>query len=135
MGDSLGARVVLRALLVTGAALFAAMAFSHWNQIKVPIMFVYYDVPSEPYQDKIIAFCLAAYSLFFVGAALHRGAVPFAWAGLVAAVAGLSALNLSADLAAALPEGGTTLWYWVQTGVFAVFALLIGWLWTRARWE
>jgi len=135
MEKSIGARIILRALLVIGAALFGAMAFSHWNQIKVPLMFVYYDVPSTPYQDKIIAFCLIAYALFFVGAALNRGTVPYAWAALVAAVVGLSGVNLSADLAAAIPEGGTTLWYWAQTAVFAVFAGLIGWLFLRAKWD
>lgn len=132
---SVGARIVLRALLAIGAALFGAMAFSHWNGLKAPLMYVYFDVPSVPYQDKIIAFCLATYAVIFVGASLHRVMVPFALAGLAAAVIGLAGVNLSDELAAAIPEGGTTLWYWAQTALFAVFAGVIGWLWTRAKWD
>ncbi len=43
---------------------FVCMAIAHFFGIKVPILFVYYDIPFHAYQDKIISFCIATYAIF-----------------------------------------------------------------------
>jgi CHASE2 domain-containing sensor protein len=55
-----------------------------------------------------------------VNAALNRSAVPFALIALGVTVLGLSAVNVSAALAAVL-DGRPTRVYWLQTGLIAAY--------------
>ena len=49
---------ILKWLLLAGALYFLAVAVVHSAGLKVPGLFVYYNVPSYSYQDRIIS-CLA----------------------------------------------------------------------------
>jgi hypothetical protein len=116
---------LLRPALWAGVAYFCCMATAHFFGIKVPLLFVYYDVPFYAYQDKIIAFAVVAYACLFATAALDRAAVPAALAALGVTVVGLAAVNVSDDLRSVL-DGRSTAAYWVQTGLIAAyFALLL----------
>ena len=75
-------------------------------------------MPSNHYQDLIIAFCALTYAVLFFTAARHRTAVPGALVALGGTVAGLSAVNASPALAQMIPRAATTA-YWVQTGMIA----------------
>ncbi len=125
-------RSLLAIGLWAGVAYFCCMATAHFFSIKVPLLFVYWDVPFHAYQDKIIAFAVVAYVCLFAAAALHREAVPFALAALGVTVLGLAAVNLSSDLAAVL-QGRSTLAYWIQTGLIAAYFLLLVGLAARGR--
>ena len=109
--------MLLKGLFFTGGVYFVSMACSHWVQLKLPLLYIYYDVPSTPYQDKIISFCAATYAIVFFQAARSpaRGGLTAVLA-LAAAVAGLSAINLSEDLASQIGSKSTTP-YWTQTGM------------------
>lgn len=96
------------------------MAVAHFFGLKYPLLFRYYDVPFYAYQDKIIAFAVVAYVCLFVNAALSRSAVPFALTALGVTVLGLSAVNVSAALAAVL-DGRSTRVYWLQTGLITAY--------------
>jgi CHASE2 domain-containing sensor protein len=63
---------------------------------------------------------VVAYVCLFVNAALNRSAVPFALIALGVTVLGLSAVNVSAALAAVL-DGRSTHVYWLQTGLIAAY--------------
>jgi hypothetical protein len=110
----------LRIGLWAGVAYFCCMAVAHFFGFKYPLLFVYYDVPFYAYQDKIISFAVVAYVCLFVNAALNRSAVPFALIALGVTVLGLSAVNVSAALAAVL-DGRSTRVYWLQTGLIAAY--------------
>ena len=108
--------------LWAGVAYFCCMAAAHYLGLKVPLLFVYYDVPFHAYQDRIIAFAVVAYVCLFATAARHRVAVPAALVALGVTVAGLASVNLSDALAAVL-DGRSTVAYWLQTGLIAAYFL------------
>ncbi|MAQ35295.1 MAG: hypothetical protein CL542_14885 [Alcanivorax sp.] len=104
--------------LLACTAYFLAMSTAHFIGFKVPVLFVYWDVPSNHYQDMIISFCAFTYATLSFAAYRHRVAVPALLVALVGTVLGLSAVNSSAALAQMI-DGGTTTAYWLQTGMIA----------------
>ena len=121
----------LRILLLAGVAYFCAMAVAHFFGIKVPLLFVYYDVPYHAYQDKIISFAVVAYACLFFAAASRRDVVPAALFALAVTVLGLAAVNLSDALASVL-DGRSTVAYWLQTALFAGYLVVLAALHRRA---
>jgi hypothetical protein len=115
---------LLRASLLSCTGYFTAMAAAHFTSFKVPVLFIYYDTPFYAYQDKIISFCALAFAIFFHTASFNRATVPAAIATMAVVVAGLSAVNVSAELAEVL-DGRPTTMYWLQT---AMIAGLTAWL-------
>lgn len=111
---------ILNASLWAGVAYFCCMALAHFFGLKVPLLFVYYDVPFHAYQDKIISFAVVAYVCLFASAARERAVVPAALVALAVTVLGLSAVNVSDALASVL-GGRSTQAYWLQTGLIAVY--------------
>lgn len=126
------ADTLLRWSLWMGVAYFCCMAVAHFFGLKVPLLFVYYDVPFHAYQDKIISFAVVAYVCLFATAARHPVAVPAALVALGVTVAGLAAVNLSEALATVLADRSTFA-YWLQTGLIAVYFLWLVVLYARSR--
>jgi hypothetical protein len=116
--------VLLRLALWAGAAYFCCMAVAHFFGLKYPLLFVYYDVPFYAYQDKIISFAVVAYICLFVNAALDGSAVPAAIVALGVTVLGLSAVNGSDALETVL-DGRSPIAYWMQTGLIALYFILL----------
>lgn len=54
-----------RALLLFCALYFLAVALAHQLGIKMPMLFVFYDVASERYQDLIISFLAFGWAMLF----------------------------------------------------------------------
>ncbi|NQV15844.1 hypothetical protein HQ531_10340 [bacterium] len=52
-------------LLYSGAVYFFCVAMVHSLGIKIPGLFVYFNVPSYAYQDRIISFLALGWSAFF----------------------------------------------------------------------
>jgi hypothetical protein len=134
MSNSNPPSVPLRLALWAGAAYFCCMAMAHFFGLKYPLLFIYYDVPFYAYQDKIISFAVVAYICLFVNAALDHSAVPAAIVSLGVTVLGLSAVNGSDALATVL-DGRTTLPYWMQTGLIALYFILLTILYVVGRRE
>lgn len=59
----------LKTLLYIGSAYFFLMSFAHILNIKIPVLFVYYNVPSNIYQDKLIGLLVFGWGLFYCLAA------------------------------------------------------------------
>ena len=58
--------------LLACTAYFLAMSTAHFIGFKVPVLFVYWDVPSNHYQDMIISFCAFTYATLSFAAYRHR---------------------------------------------------------------
>jgi hypothetical protein len=125
---------MLNAALWAGVAYFCCMAAAHFFGWKVPLLFVYYDVPFHAYQDKIISFAVVAYVCLFAAAARERSVVPAALLALAVTVLGLIAVNVSDALASVL-DGRSTRAYWLQTGLIAGYLVLLVVLYARSRHE
>ncbi len=99
---------ILKWLLLAGAVYFLAIAIVHMLRIKIPFLFVYYDLPSYGYQDRIISFLSFGWSAFLFTASIdpakNRDAVKaILFAGL-AAVFGLNVINSVTNFRALSPD-------------------------------
>ena len=124
---------LLKYALLVGVVYFVFMAIAHYFGIKQPLLFIYYDTPFYAYQDKIIAFAVVAYAALFYSAAYLRAVVPAALVVLGITVLGLASINSSEELRTVLTEGQATTPYWVQTGLIAVYFVLLLLLYIRDR--
>ena len=92
---------ILKCFLLLGSIYFFGVSVAHLFSLKIPGLFIYFNVPSYAYQDKIISFLAFgwAISLFvgFINPLANKGIIKsFIIAGL-GAIIGLSIINLSAD--------------------------------------
>ena len=121
--------VRLMKLSLGGLALyFLLIALAHISSTKIPLLFVYFNVPSHAYQDNIIAFMAFGWAVFFFTASHDpQGNLPLVRAILIAAAGALAVLsytNLTTDFAALAPD--IPIWpFWAQT---AVLATISAWL-------
>lgn len=122
--SSNGPTGALRRILILASGLSLAMALAHLTGVKVPVLFVYPDVPSHAYQDKLIGLGLIGFAGLGLAALRDRGAVPILAGALWLAVAGLVHVNLSDALAAVAGRGAGTL-PWLSTAGFAALAAAI----------
>lgn len=118
----------LRLSLLGGAIYFALVALAHGLGLKVPVLFVYFDLPSYGYQDSIIGFLCFGWSAFFFSAARHpensRGAVLVAG---VAAILGLAAINSHTDFRSL--AGAARIWaYWLEFAAALAYLTWLSWL-------
>jgi hypothetical protein len=125
---------ILRMLLLTGIAYFCCMALAHFFGFKIPVLFIYYDTPYYAYQDKIISFAVVAYICLFFTAQRSSRDVPPALVAIWVTVLGLGAINLSPALSSIL-DGKSTFHYWLQTGLLAIYALMLTVFWLRSLKE
>ena len=83
---------VLKWSLLGGAIYFLLVAIAHISGIKVPGLYIYFDIPSYNYQDRIIAllsfgWCMFLYSGFrLTGAGLIRPVRYIIFAGIAAII-------------------------------------------------
>ena len=102
---------------------FLCIAAAHLFGLKIPLLYVYYDVPSTGYQDRIISFMAMGWCLSFFAASkdvhANKGLIKMlVLAGLIA-VAALANNNYVTDFS--IHTQTPTLWaYWLQTGLLAV---------------
>ena len=116
---------ILRWSLIAGAIYFGCIALAHTIGLKIPGLFIYFNVPSHPYQDHIIAFLAFGWSSFFYVASVdpvnHSLPVKAIMLSSAVAIFGLSGINTFSDFASLSPSINTKL-FWVQT------TLLLGYL-------
>jgi len=123
-----------RYAFLTGSVFFCCMAIAHYFEIKVPVLFVYFDTPYYAYQDKIISLAVCAYVGLFYTASQVRSAASVAIVVLAVTVLGLVSVNRSSDLSSVLHEGQSTMPYWLQTGAFGVYVItLMAFYWKDSR--
>ncbi len=122
--------VILRSALFVGVLYFLGVSIAHLFGIKVPFLFIYYNVPSTVYQDRIISILSFGWAVFFFFALAdtdHTKAFlkPILCAG-GAALLGIAFINVTTDFHSLSPDS-TPLAYWGQWLVLVIyFGLLAG---------
>lgn len=116
----------LRIILFAGAAYFTAVALCHALGVKIPGFFVFYDIPSTPYQDRIISFLAFGWAVFFFTAASdpvrQRSLVRAILIAGAAAIIGLALIISSEEIHRA---AASIIPYCIQTGLLAVYWILL----------
>jgi len=100
--------ITLKWLLLAGAVYFLGVSMAHMLAIKVPLLFVYYNVPSYGYQDRIISFLSFGWAIFLFSASLdpvkNRDAVKAILIGGIGAIFGLHVINTVTDFRTLSPD-------------------------------
>ncbi len=118
---------VLKWSLFAGAIYFLLVSIVHLLGYKAPVLFIYFNVPSYTYQDRIISFLAFGWAVFFFTAftnpqsqsALVK-AILVAGAG---ALIGLSNDNLVSNFLTMDASINTNI-FWLETA-----GLFLYWLW------
>ncbi|MCF8216262.1 MAG: hypothetical protein K9I59_05835 [Chlorobium sp.] len=119
--------IVLKWSLLAGALYFFAVACVHLVGFKVPVLYIYFDVPSSVYQDRIISFLAFGWAACFFTAysepEKYRSLVrAILFAGAYAIVM-LCIINGSADVNAAISVSSADVFRVETAGLFFY------WLW------
>lgn len=126
---------ILKGLLLGGAIYFLALAIAHMLRIKVPFLFVYYDIPSYGYQDRIISFLSFGWSAFLFAASRdplrNRDAVKASLIAGVAAICGLNVINNVTDFHALSPGSDPSVFRIETLGLSAYVAALLFFYFSR----
>ncbi len=92
---------ILKWLLFTGSMYFLLVATFHMVGIKIPPFFIYYNVPSYTYQDRIISFLSFGWSIFlfvaFLNPLLNKMLIQAILVAGLSAVIGLEIINMYTD--------------------------------------
>jgi hypothetical protein len=128
---------ILKLSLLAGSLYFLAVSTVHMLGVKVALLFVYFNVSSNPYQDRIISFLAFGWAVFlFTAGADPRTQSALVRAILVAgagAVAGLSVINFATDFHA-LGAAIDARIFWMETaGLFAYWLWLVVFYFRSAR--
>ena len=127
---------VLKWSLFTGAIYFLGISLVHMLDIKVAGLFVYFDVPSFNYQNKIISFLSFGWSVFLFFAFLDpEKNISLVKSILVAgtgAIIGLSIVNLTTDFNALSPNVNVHI-YWLETAILCLYLFWLFMLYLKIR--
>jgi len=119
---------ILRIVLFSGFAYFFLMALAHTLGIKVPGLFIYYNVPSYEYQDRIISVLTFGWSVFFLKAAINpirnQNIIQILIIIGAVAIAGLIRINYGTDFAGLNPEINPVI-FWYETGGLFLYWLIL----------
>jgi hypothetical protein len=115
----------IRIPLFIGAGYFLLVSIAHAFEYKIPGLFIYFNVPSYAYQDKIISLLAFGWSVFFYYAAktISKNAVKAILVCGIAAIIMLFTINFSGELTR-ISGNKNVLVFNIQAGIFVLY-----WLW------
>ena len=116
---------ILKISLFAGALYFLLVALAHFFGQKIPGLFIYFNVPSYPYQDKIISALSFGWAVFFfaVSSTLSKKLIKsLLFAGALVLIM-LTLINLTTDFKSLSPNINVNLFH-LETGL-----LFLYWLW------
>jgi len=129
---------ILKWSLLFGAIYFFAVAMVHMLSFKIPVLFIYYNIPSYSYQDKIISFLSLGWSLFLFTAFTHPlKHLEFIRTILLAgfcSLIGLVIINTTSDFRLIIPEVNTVV-FWLETFGLAGYLIWLTIFYHRVRKE
>ena len=121
--------VILKWLLFAGAIYFLGISLVHTFGIKVPLLYIYFSVPSYAYQDRIISFLALGWSVFlftaFIDPVKNRDLVRAVHVAGVIAIIGLSVINSTTDFHALSPKIQPSS-FWMETLGLGLYVALLG---------
>jgi len=93
--------IILKWSLLPGSIYFLSVSIVHMLGFKIPVLFIYFDVPSYAYQDRIISFLAFGWSAFifaaFTDPQQYRIIVKALLTAGAFAIVGLSVINIFTD--------------------------------------
>jgi len=110
----------LKLLLLAGAIYFFIVAIVHFIGIKIPMLYVYYDVESTLYQDRIISVLSFMFSVFlYAGYKLTSNAiVKYILFGGTVAIIGLALNNFLTSI-----TFRNNNIYWIEIGLLGLYVV------------
>ena len=118
---------ILKWSLLAGALYFFSVSVVHMLGLKVPVLFIYFNVPSHAYQDRIISFLAFGWAVFFFTAFTdpqkNSALVKAILVAGIGALLGVSMINLATDFQALAPAINVTVFWLEAAGLF------VYWLW------
>lgn len=125
-------RKLLQISLMAGAVYFFAIAVVHNLGLKVPGLFIYYNIPSYQYQDDIISFLSFGWAAFFYAAARHPEIAGKLVVAAVVALLGLAKINLVTDFTMLAPGVGVAP-FWFQFALLCLYVAALAVLSRQSR--
>ncbi len=118
---------VLKWSLFAGALYFFSISVVHMLGIKVPMLFIYFNVPSNAYQDRIISFLAFGWAVFlftaFTNPEKQSALVKASIIAGAAVLIGLGINNLFTDFQS-FGAGINVNVFWLETAGVSIY-----WLW------
>jgi len=135
---------LLRWAFFGGAIYFALISIAHMFGWKVPIFFIYYNLPSFAYQDKLIALLAFGWAMFLYSGykstkANELVAAKYIIISLYGAIVGLIIINSSTNFNALvrfaedLPSILRISHFWIETIILFFYPLALTGLYYLAR--
>ena len=118
---------ILKLSLLSGAVYFFLVSAAHLSGLKIPGLYIYFDIPSYPYQDNIVAFLTLGWSIFFYTAftdvVKNIALVKAILIAGAAAIIVLSIINIKTDFQLLNSNVDINI-IWLE-----IFILFVYWLW------
>ncbi len=126
----MNAEKILKQLLLAGAIYFCAVGIVHFLGIKIPMLYVYYDVESTMYQDRIISVLSLLFSVFlFAGFKLSdTEIIKYIVFGGTIAIIGLALNNFLTRIAFR-----DNLVYWIEIGLLGLYIVVVAFFYQKLQ--
>jgi NADH:ubiquinone oxidoreductase subunit 6 (subunit J) len=120
--------------LYFGALYFVLISLAHALNIKIPGLFIYFNVPSYAYQDKIISFLTFGWAVFFFTAAKTLAKPLIQSIIIIGAVAivMLFYINMNTDFISLSSEINPDIFF-IETGILFLYWTWLVWSYINAR--
>ncbi len=127
----------LKIVLLLGSIYFFLVSLAHMFGVKIPGLYVYFDLPSYGYQDKIIAILAFGWGCFLLSgaAAVKKGVlepVKYILVAGAAGILGLCLINLSVDFSR-LSVNIKAWHYWAETTLLLAYFVWVKVLYFKAK--
>ena len=121
----------LKLILTSGAIYFLFVAIAHLFEIKIPGLFIYFDVQSFQYQNKIISLLAFGWSSYFYASTyfINTNQIRIIKFPIIAgsyAIIVFSIINISDELSSIASE---VYKYWIGTIVLFIYLILLTTSW------
>lgn len=115
-------KIKLNTILLLGAVYFYIVSILHFSGVKVPMFYIYYDVKSTIYQDRIISILSFVFATFlFAGYKIKDIAIVkyILFAGFFG-ISGLAVNNFLTRL-----TFRNNIIYWIEIGLLGLYNLVL----------
>ncbi|HIP33231.1 MAG TPA: hypothetical protein EYG89_00510 [Bacteroidia bacterium] len=126
----MNSKKILKSLLLLGSIYFFIVAIVHFLGVKIPMLYIYYDVESTIYQDRIIAvlsfvfstFLFAAYKLLTITLQIVKYVLIAGFIGVL----GLAINNFLTNIAFRI-----NLIYWLEIAFLGLYIMVLTFLYYK----
>ena len=105
---------------------FFGVGIAHIAGIKIPLLYIYFSIPSYGYQDKIISFLSIGWAIFFLTAFINpvknMHAIKSVLIAGCCAIIGLGIINLSTDFRGLAPSSNIFV-FWIELLVLSFYLI------------